>query len=199
VASNNSGSSSLDQIIGQVAGQLGVTNTDTNGQMAAVTAQLEQLRAVSQLQADAIAQNTEALINSTVAHATSGTSSTIGTVGSIASQVLGGGLGLVPLISGIVSLFGGGSSSAPLPLPMYTAPGSLGLEGDVTRSSGTTAWTASQGSQSWTPTAATAPQITVQVKAMDSRSFLDHSQDIARAVREAMLNSHALNDVVNDL
>jgi predicted nucleotide-binding protein len=44
-----------------------------------------------------------------------------------------------------------------------------------------------------------APQITIQVQAMDSRSFLDHSGDIARAVREAMLNMHSLNDVINDL
>lgn len=41
--------------------------------------------------------------------------------------------------------------------------------------------------------------ITVQVNAIDSRSFLDHSEDIARAVRNAMLHSNALNDVVNDL
>jgi hypothetical protein len=44
-----------------------------------------------------------------------------------------------------------------------------------------------------------APQITVQVQAMDSRSFLDHSEDIARAVREAMLNSHGINDVITEL
>lgn len=42
-------------------------------------------------------------------------------------------------------------------------------------------------------------QITVNVQAMDSRSFLDRSQDIAQAVREAMLNMHSINDVVNDL
>jgi hypothetical protein len=28
---------------------------------------------------------------------------------------------------------------------------------------------------------------------------MDHSQDIATAVREAMLNMHALNDVISDL
>jgi predicted nucleotide-binding protein len=44
-----------------------------------------------------------------------------------------------------------------------------------------------------------AQQITVQVQAMDSRSFMDHSHDIAAAVREAMLNMHALNDVISDL
>lgn len=41
--------------------------------------------------------------------------------------------------------------------------------------------------------------VTVQVQAIDSRSFMDHSEEIARAVREAMLHSHALNDVVVDL
>jgi hypothetical protein len=42
-------------------------------------------------------------------------------------------------------------------------------------------------------------EITIQVQAMDSRSFMDHSHDIAKAVREAMLNMHALNDVISDL
>jgi hypothetical protein len=41
--------------------------------------------------------------------------------------------------------------------------------------------------------------INVNVQAMDSRSFLDHSQEIARAVREAMLNLNAINDVVAEL
>jgi hypothetical protein len=44
-----------------------------------------------------------------------------------------------------------------------------------------------------------APQITVHVQAMDSRSFMDHSHDIASAVREAVLNIHSLNDVISDL
>jgi hypothetical protein len=33
---------------------------------------------------------------------------------------------------------------------------------------------------------------------MDSRSFLDHSGDIAMAVRQAMLESSVLNDVVRE-
>jgi hypothetical protein len=44
-----------------------------------------------------------------------------------------------------------------------------------------------------------APQITLNVQAMDSQSFLDRSQDIAQAVRQAMLNMHSINDVINDL
>lgn len=43
------------------------------------------------------------------------------------------------------------------------------------------------------------PTITVNVQAMDSQSFLDRREDIARAVREAMLQSHSLNDIVSEL
>ena len=42
-------------------------------------------------------------------------------------------------------------------------------------------------------------QITVQVQAMDSQSFLDHSDDIAQAVRQAMLQSSVLNDVIREV
>ena len=41
--------------------------------------------------------------------------------------------------------------------------------------------------------------ILVQVQAMDSQSFMDHSNDIAQAVRNAMLNLHSVNDVIADL
>lgn len=40
------------------------------------------------------------------------------------------------------------------------------------------------------------PNITIQVQAMDSRSFLDHSGEIALAVRQALLESHILGDVL---
>jgi hypothetical protein len=43
------------------------------------------------------------------------------------------------------------------------------------------------------------PQISIQVNALDSRSFMDHSNEIAAAVRAAMLNMHSVNDVVSDL
>jgi len=41
--------------------------------------------------------------------------------------------------------------------------------------------------------------ITVNIQAMDARSFLDRSNDIALAVRDAMLNLNPINDVVNEL
>jgi hypothetical protein len=52
--------------------------------------------------------------------------------------------------------------------------------------------------QGGVPRAVMAPQVTVQVQAMDSRSFLDHSQEIARAVRQAMLESDVLQGVVRE-
>jgi hypothetical protein len=63
-----------------------------------------------------------------------------------------------------------------------------------TQSSGGNGNTSQSGSQ-----ANSAPQITVNVNAMDSQSFMDHSTDIANAVREAMLNMHPINDVVASL
>jgi hypothetical protein len=42
-------------------------------------------------------------------------------------------------------------------------------------------------------------QVTIQVNAMDSQSFIDHSDDIANAVKQAILNSNSLNDVISAL
>lgn len=47
--------------------------------------------------------------------------------------------------------------------------------------------------------AAQVQQVNVPLQTMDSRWFLDHSAEIAHAVREAMLNMNSLNDVVSDL
>jgi len=159
---------------------------------------------------------------------TSSSSSTSGggsTLESIASTVLKSGLGLVPLIGGLLGLFGGGDSTTPA-LEKYTMPAHLGYEGADTGSGisasdfdqmgnprtyaganggGTSSGSASGGGSSSGPgsssgaSSAPAPQITVNVQAMDARSFLDRSSDIAAAVRDAMLNSNAINDVVNEL
>jgi hypothetical protein len=46
---------------------------------------------------------------------------------------------------------------------------------------------------------ATPAQVTIQVQALDSQSFLDHSDDIAMAVRQAMLETTVLNDVIRSV
>lgn len=146
----------------------------------------------------------------TVAGAATGSSGG-STFDTIASTVLKSGLGLIPLIGSLVGLFGGGDSSTPA-LQKYTMPGTIGYEGADTRSgisalnfdqlgmprtSGDTSGGSSSGGNSSGNTAT--PQITVNVQAMDARSFMDRSSDIAAAVRDAMLNMNSINDVVNEL
>jgi hypothetical protein len=42
-------------------------------------------------------------------------------------------------------------------------------------------------------------QVVVNVSAMDSQSFMDRSNDLARAVREAMIHMHPLNDGIGEM
>lgn len=128
---------------------------------------------------------------------------------STASKIFTSGLGLIPLISGLFGLFGGGGPSEPPPLVKYTMPENLYFKGaDVDGSIASTDYDQMGVPRAYvTPLpisgsgreVSAAPQITVNVQAMDSRSFLDHSADIAQAVRQAMLNLSAVNDVVSDL
>ena len=131
--------------------------------------------------------------------------------------------GLSPLIKGIFGIFGGGGEpAAPAPLMKYALPPSIHFQGaevggrvtnadydqagiaraysgvadaaPVMRPDGAPS-SGNAGSRPGSPP----PQITVQVQAMDARSFMDRSNDIALAVRDAMLNLNAINDVVNEL
>jgi hypothetical protein len=141
----------------------------------------------------------------------------------IAATVLESGLGMVPLVVGLLELFGGGGTPVPPPLVKYAMPDPIYFEGADTGSdvsgadydqmgmpraySAAPSATSAQASGMAAPGSSSgsaaggvpAPQITVNVQAMDSRSFLDHSSEIAQAVRDAMLNLNSINDVVNDL
>jgi hypothetical protein len=135
---------------------------------------------------------------------------------SIASTIFESGLGIVPLVSGLLGLFGGGSSTPPA-LERYIMPDRLYFTGaDGTSGIGNADYdqfgmprfyggTSSMMTSPSGPapgsaaTLSSSPQINVTVQAMDSQSFLDHSSEIAQAVRQAMLNSNSVNDVVNDL
>jgi hypothetical protein len=170
---------------------VGVTsnNSDLATSLSQAGQQIAQLQSAYQQQAALITANTQALQGNTSAQAAH---SALSTAGGLASSLLGGGgLGLLsPLISGIASLFGGGS--APKPLPFYVPPPPIAING-VLNSATPNAAPAGGGQ------AAAAPQVTVNVNAMDSQSFMDHSTDIANAVREAMLNMHPINGVVASL
>lgn len=130
------------------------------------------------------------------------------TVASTVSKVFTSGLGLAPLVSGLLGLFGGGSAPEPPPLVKYAMPDRLSFQGANTgagiRSADYDQMGQPRGYTLPLPDAGggtngSAPQITVNVQAIDSRSFLDHSTEIAQAVRQAMLNLSSVNDVVNDL
>jgi len=146
-------------------------------------------------QTQATAANTDALAQSQ-SRSTSGGSAVSGVL-STASDILGGGLSLLPLVSLFSGLFSGGPSQ-PAPLVPYALPPSLSLEsttnnqGMVWGENGEPRSTGGSGSSA-------GQQITVQVQAMDSQSFLDHSDDIAQAVRQAMLNMNSINDVITNL
>jgi hypothetical protein len=124
------------------------------------------------------------------------------TLENIAMDVLKSGFGLVPIIGGLLGLFGGGDSE-PLPqLVKYQMPDAIAYQA---AEAGGQIENIDYG-QSGTPRsfgggtgAGTVPGITVNVHAMDARSFLDRSSDIAAAVKDAMLNLNSINDVVNDL
>jgi hypothetical protein len=161
--------------------------------MARLTSQLQRLQTVNEAARQSVQSNTQAVASSTTSSV--GSSSPMG---STILKALGGGLAISPLISGVLRLFGGGgSSSEPAPLMKYALPGSVDVSAGVSRmASGAFGVDYGQGG---IPRPVTMPQITVQVQAMDSRSFLDHSNDIALAVRQAMLESSVLSDVVREV
>lgn len=147
---------------------------------------------------------------------TGGTSSAAGsaadTGGSVAStvaKVFTSGLGLVPLFSGLFGLFGGGGEPEPPPLVKYALPPQLSFQGanvggniysaDYDQMGMPRVYAPSPTPAPAFPSGSAAPQITVNVQAMDARSFLDRSTEIAQAVRQAMLQLNPINDVVSDL
>ena len=176
----------------------GGATADTLGQLAQ---QLQQLQTVSQAETETVQANTLAVSQNTTQLGQSGPS-TASKVGSTLES-LGLGLGVSPLISGLLGLFGGGSSSQAKVPAAFVLPPSISasagvLAGALTQAAGVD-YTAGGQPRTLPQSAASSPQITVQVQAMDSQSFLDHSNDIAMAVRQAMLETSVLNDVIREV
>jgi hypothetical protein len=173
-----------------------------NEQLTTITSQLQELQTINQSQMTSIEANTSAVTANTTTKSAGGGTSTASSVGSTLLDVLGLGSGLSPLISGLVSLFGGGGNNQTTAVSPYIQPLPVNLRAGF---SGSTAGGASgvdygEGNQPRQTTATSAQQqITVQVQAMDSQSFLDRSNDIAAAVRKAMLETSTLNDVIREV
>ena len=166
------------------------------GQLTSISEQLQALQAIN----DALMQQSAAAAASTGGSGGgSGGGSVLDAIGGVLGGGLGGGLGLSSMISGLAGLFGGGDggSTPPAPTP-YIQPLPINLEAGFSDASGGSGFgvDAAQGGAPRAMTGGAAPQITVQVQALDSQSFLDHSNDIAMAVRQAMLETTVLNDVI---
>jgi hypothetical protein len=163
--------------------------------------QLTQLKSVFQSQIDSVAENTNALIDNTTSKGQS-VGSALGDAAKGIGSTLLGGLSLSPIIGGLMKLFGGGGeTTAPPPVIKYAPPAAINLQTGVSggQLSGVD-YNASGQARSVSPTPApAASNVTVNVQAIDSRSFLDYSDAIAAAVKKAMLDSNSLNDVVSEL
>lgn len=119
-------------------------------------------------------------------------------------EVFKSGLGLAPLGARIAGLFRGRREEPAAAEPYYEPP-SLALEVANTANILAGLPRVDRGQRGdlrvLEPprTVVIEPQVTVNVSAMDSRSFLDHSGEITRAVRDAMLHMHPLNDLIQEL
>jgi hypothetical protein len=171
------------------------------------TSTSQQMQSLNAINENLLAESLRAMQSS---QSTTGGGSGVGDVLSAVGGALGGGLGLSSLISGVGDLFGGGGSEVPAaPIP-YTQPLPIQLdagfnaagggtpfaadsaEGNLPRAMRNTATTGTTSSQG-------ASQVTIQVQALDSQSILDRSQDIALAIRQAMLETTVLNDVIRQV
>lgn len=178
-----------------------VLDEDSEKGINQLTRQLLDLTRATLTQTDTLSLNTQAVIENSVAAAKGRGSSTGASIGKSILSFLGGGFGLASLVG---NLFGGGGDEPVTSLERYSLPSSVQVDAGLSESPIPGIHPiryASDGLPRTAVSPATSPAtpITIQVQAMDSKSFLDHSSEIANAVREAILNSHSLNDVVMEL
>lgn len=184
--------------------------------------QVEVLAALTSVQNERLKENTDAVAQNTSSRSGSSASTAANLSRSILNTI-GGGLLLSPLVSGLTRLFrrspqdqaeppvpsvrakpfafeaawSPGSAPAPLDFDQYGRPRAT----DARRSDAGSSARARQVASDGTATGHSEPiqtNVTIQIQALDSRSILDRSDEIARALREAMLHSHPVNDVIHE-
>jgi hypothetical protein len=192
---DGAGSTTVTQVLEATLKETGNAVSEANKQLSA-------LLPVQQQNLDTISQNTQALVNNTGSKSGGG-SSVLSTAGNLASGILGGGSILSPIISGLMNLFGGSSTSQPTFTP-FTMPAPIHLDTTLSGPAPQAAQQTAADAESARPSAGGSAQasgstIQIQVNAIDSKSFLDHSDEIAQAVRQALLNSHPLADVIAEI
>ena len=164
--------------------------------------QMAQLRATGQGHIDGLLENTKALADSSASRASSSTQQTVvNAAKSFGLSALGS--PVISLIEGIAGLFKHDPPPAQA-LTKFDFPAPVNFQGAVSPNGQLSAYDYNASGQIrpyGQPLAAQGANtnVTVQVQAFDSKSFMDHSGEIAQAVRQALLQNHALSDVVNDL
>ena len=196
-----SGADFLSESFARIAGTSGLSDLGLNSSNEALSgasldqllSQLVQVASVGKEQSESLRKNTT-VIEGNSGKGSSETSS-LDALKSLASVFTGG---ILPLVSGIFKAFSGGSDTGQIqPLLKFASPAAVQAEAGLTASGNFSLIDRNERGDLRTIGGGT--QITVQVQALDSRSFIDRSDDIARAVRDAMLHSSSLNDVVQDL
>jgi hypothetical protein len=191
-----SGTTNLFEAATALFGKAAQGNIAAGDPLLQVAQQLQRLYSTNETLIEATKASTKAVQHGGSA---SGGESVLGTIGKSLQAVFGSGLGLSPLISGIASLFGGGGETSELaPVVKFALPPSVQAQAGVREASPTEAFGVDYGQGGVARPVTQGPQITVQVQALDSQSFLDRSHDIALAVRRAMLESSVLSDVIRE-
>jgi hypothetical protein len=182
----------------------GLTGSDASGapgtvdqQVSSLSTQLDNLKALQQAHLAALTgiQGFVGNGSSSSGRMATGTSGT-----SLAASLLSAS-GISPIITGLLNLFGGTNTQTAQPLVPFTLPPSVHYAGALQASGNVTPVDYGQNGMARPLGSGGSSQqsVQVQVNAIDSKSFLDHSEEIAQAVRQALLNSSNLKDVIADL
>jgi hypothetical protein len=111
-----------------------------------------------------------------------------GTGGSGAADVVSW---LNPLVGGLLGLFGGGDEAGQTALPKAVRPARIKYEAGFAGENSELV-EIDRDERGQARPAAQAAQVVVNIEAMDSRSFLDRTPEIAEAVKRALLETESL-------
>ncbi len=108
---------------------------------------------------------------------------------------------LGPVFKGLFSLFGsGGAEQEAVPLTKFSFPdqGRTDLAASL-RSDGRASGVRSDAFGLTQAAPVSQAPIQISIQALDARSILDRSDDIAAALKQAMLSNHEINDSLNEI
>ena len=108
---------------------------------------------------------------------------------------------LGPLWKGLFSLFGGGGGEQEaVPLTRFSFPEQARTDLAASlRSDGQSSSVRTDAFGLTQAAPVSQPLIQISIQALDARSILDRSDDIAAALKQAMLSNHEINDNLNEI